>query len=120
MDMLVATGQMVGVLGLALSLAFAVEKFIERVVKPLTGPLFKAAGLDDKMISLIIQWISFLIGALLSFGFGLDLFNLMAAAVELRPAAWLTKLCTALIVGGGSNLIHDLWPQKPSTGEFPV
>lgn len=105
-------GQVAGALTLALFLAMSVEKFIQIVVKPLTAPLFESVGLDAEKTALVIQWISFLLGTLVAFGFGLDLFGPMAAAVELAPAAWLTRLCTALVVGGGSNLIHDLWPQN--------
>jgi hypothetical protein len=39
-----------------------------------------------------------------------DAENGVAAAAGLEPAAWLTKLLTALVVAGGSNLLHDLWP----------
>ncbi len=34
----------------------------------------------------------------------------LAAGVGLEPAAWATRLLTALVVAGGSNLLHDLWP----------
>ncbi len=41
----------------------------------------------------------------------MDLFAGLAAAAGLTPAAWFTRALTAVVVAGGSNLLHDLWPR---------
>ena len=100
------------VLALALFLALVVERVIEFVIKPLVESLARAAGWDVEKASLIIPYIAAGLGAAVAWGFGLDLFADLAAAVGLTPAAWFTRALTAVVVAGGSNLLHDLWPQE--------
>lgn len=89
------------------------------MIRPLVENAVKAAGREpQEKVGLILPYISAVMGGLLSYGFGLDLFAAMAAAAGLAPAAWLTQLLTALVVAGGSNLLHDLWPQGPAELEF--
>ena len=100
------------VLGLALFLALVVERVIEFVIKPLIEAMAKAAGWDVDKVGLVIPYIAAALGAAVAWGFGLDLFADLAAAVGLTPAAWFTRALTAVVVAGGSNLLHDLWPQE--------
>jgi len=100
-----------GVLALAGFLAGTVERVIEKALKPMFEKLFVAFGLGAEKLSAFIPLVAFVLGALLSYGFGLDLFAPLAEVVGLEPAAWLTQGLTAVVVGGGSNLINDLWPQ---------
>ncbi len=103
-------GNVSGILALAFFLALVVERIIQFVVRPLLENAAKAAGWDVERVGLILPYIAAVFGGLVSFGFGLDLFMELAAAVDLHPAAWLTQLLTAIVVAGGSNLLHDLWP----------
>jgi hypothetical protein len=100
------------VLALALFLALVVERVIEFVIKPLIESLARAAGWDVEKVDLIIPYVAAGLGAAVAWGFGLDLFADLAAAVGLTPAAWFTRALTAVVVAGGSNLLHDLWPQE--------
>lgn len=109
-------GNISGILALAFFLALVVERIIQFVVRPLLENAAKAAGWDIEKVGLILPYFAALFGGLVSFGFGLDLFAELAAAVDLHPAAWLTRFLTAVVVAGGSNLLHDLWPQ----GELEV
>lgn len=68
-------------------------------------PLWKKIPVEN-----LKQYISFVTGAGISFLFQIDLVSQMIPSTPLVP--WAGILLTALIVGGGSNLIHDLWPQK--------
>ena len=54
------------------------------------------------------RYISFFTGGLLGWLFQLDLVSQIIPVSPLYP--WAGTLLTALILGGGSNLIHDLWP----------
>lgn len=100
------------VLTLALFLALVVERVIQFVIKPLVENLARAAGWDVERVGVVIPYISAALGAAVAWGFGLDLFADLAAAAGLSPAVWFTKALTALVVAGGSNLLHDLWPQE--------
>lgn len=100
-----------GVLALAFFLALVVERVIQFVIKPLIESLARAAGWDVERVSLVIPYIAAILGAGVAWGFGLDLFAALAGAAGLAPAAWFTRALTAVVVAGGSNLLHDLWPQ---------
>lgn len=100
------------VLTLALFLALVVERVIEFVIKPLVESLARAAGWDVEKVGVVIPYIAAVLGAGVAWGFGLDLFADLAVAAGLTPAAWFTRALTAVVVAGGSNLLHDLWPQE--------
>lgn len=100
------------VLGLAFFLALVVERVIEFVIKPLIENLARAAGWDVEKVGVVIPYIAAALGAAVAWGFGLDLFADLATAAGLTPAAWFTRALTAVVVAGGSNLLHDLWPQE--------
>ena len=97
------------VLAMAFFLALVVERVMQFVIRPL---LEAALGKENETIGKILPYVAAVVGGLISYGFGLDLFAGMATAAGLEPAVWLTKLLTALVVAGGSNLLHDLWPQE--------
>lgn len=112
------TSSVAGVLALAFFLALVVERVIEFVIRPLIEAALKAMSKDVEKVSLILPYLSALLGGGVAWGFGLDLFAGLAAAAGLTPAAWFTKLLTAIVVAGGSNLLHDLWPQEIEIVEF--
>jgi hypothetical protein len=73
----------------------------------------KLVGLFDKVwekipIENVKAYVSFITGALISFLFQIDLVSPMIPTTPLYP--WAGALLSALIVGRGSNLIHDLYP----------
>lgn len=109
--MSVSVSGVAGVLALAFFLALVVERVIQFVVKPLIESLARAAGWDVERVGLVIPYLAALMGAGVAWGFGLDLFAGLAEVAGLTPAAWFTRGLTAVVVAGGSNLLHDLWPQ---------
>ena len=111
-----AFGAVAGVLSLAFFLCLVNERVNQFVIRPAVEAIVKAAGKTAKTAANLMPYIAALTGGLISFGFGLDLFAPLAEAVGLAPAAWVTQLLTALVVAGGSNLLHDLWPtSSPSS-----
>lgn len=89
------------------------------VTEVLVGALFlstaneKLIGLFDALwdkipVENVKAYVSFVTGALISFLFQIDLVSPMIPTTPLYP--WAGALLTALIIGRGSNLIHDLWP----------
>lgn len=93
-------------LGLAFFLALAVERIIEYFFKQ---PIDKIA--DETYRTLALRLLTLLFGGLVAFGLGLDLITplALAAGVIIRWP-FLPAILTAVIVGGGSTLLHDLWP----------
>lgn len=117
-DFSAAFGTVAGVLALASFLILVTERVTEFVLRPVLVGLAKLAGKREEDVSPLLPYVAGGLGAALSFGFGLDLFGPLAAAVGLHPAAWVTTGLTALVVAGGSNLLHDLWPEsEPGVGE---
>lgn len=113
----IVIGEVAKVLTMAFFLALVVERTIEFVIRPLLENAVKAFGWDVAKVGLVVPYIAAICGGLLSYGFGLDLFAGMAADAGLEPAAWLTRLLTAVVVSGGSNLLHDIWPSGGGTLE---
>lgn len=105
-----AFGAVAGVLSLALFLSLVNERVVEFVVRPFVEAILRAAGRPQESAARLLPYLAAVMGALISLGFGLDLFAPLAAAVGLEPAAWVTKVLTAAVVAGGSNLLHDVWP----------
>jgi len=68
-------------------------------------PLWKKIPVENLKL-----YVSFVTGAGISFLFQIDLVSQMIPSVPIVP--WAGTLLTSLIIGGGSNLIHDLWPQR--------
>lgn len=93
-----------GVFAFGSLIALTVERVVEKL---LTWPL-EARGLPSELKA-YAAWV--LAGAF-SGAFAIDLFTPLAVAVGLEPfVPWAGYLLTALAVGGGSQLLHDIWPQ---------
>lgn len=96
-------------LALAFFLALAVERLIEWFLKPTFNKIT-----DETYRVLALRLTTLLFGGVIAFGLGLDLITPLAqaAGVVLRWE-FLPAILTAVIVGGGSTLLHDLWPVSP-------
>lgn len=91
----------VSVLGAALFMALVLERLIELLVKP---------SLPENLAP-AVPYIAAVLGLLVAFGFAIDLITPTLEQFGVTPAvSWAGKVITGLILGGGSNLIHDLWP----------
>lgn len=111
-----AFGAVAGVLSLALFLSLVNERVVEFVIRPFVEAILRATGRPVESAGRILPYLSAVMGALISLGFGLDLFAPLAVAVGLEPAAWVTQVLTAIVVAGGSNLLHDVWPSGKGVG----
>lgn len=102
-----AIATIAGVFAFAALLALIVERLVEKFVKP---PLQKYEW------DAATAYVALALGVAFSWSFGIDLLTPLAAAVELSPfVPWAGYLLTGLVVGGGSNLLHDLWPGSSGT-----
>jgi hypothetical protein len=104
-------------LALAFFLALTVERLIEWFLKPVLAKIQ-----DETYRTLATRLITLVLGGIVAFGFGLDLLTPLVTAAGVVPQ-WpvLGPIVTAIVVGGGSTLLHDLWPvpasDKPATYE---
>jgi len=93
----------IAVLGAGVFMALVLERLVELLVKPALPEAAKPA----------VPYISAVAGLLLAFGFAIDLITPTLAQFGVVPAVdWAGKVVTGLLLGGGSNLVHDLWPSK--------
>lgn len=92
--------------GLTAVLAFAVllATINERLIEQFVGPALNRVGAGD--------WtgqVALFTGMALAFG--IDLFTPAAEALGMTlNAPWAGMALTGLLIGGGSNFIHDVWP----------
>lgn len=98
------------IFALAVFLAMANERIVNRlvdVVRPLVKPQHEAT------FAVGVQLFSWVTGGLLSWFIGVDLLTPLLAEFNVVLAySWVGPAVTAVIVGGGSNLLHDIWPQN--------
>lgn len=82
-------------------LALIIERLVEKFVKPALPAQWQTLSAYTALV----------LGLLFSWAFGIDLLTPIATAVGLEPfVPWAGYLLTGLIVGGGSNFLHDVWP----------
>lgn len=99
-----ALGVMANVFAFAVFLALINERIIELLLKPVLEKI-------DRMI--FVPYVAMLTGLVISVVFQVDLITPLAEAVGLQPLTpWAGYIVTGLLVGGGSNFLHDLWPSK--------
>ena len=95
---------------LSLSIFFATlnERLNELMVKPLVN---LAPG--SKFASLTTPYLAMLTGVLLAIAFQIDIITPLVAALELAiPSPWPGLIVTGLLIGAGSNFLHDIWPSS--------
>ena len=91
----------VAVIAVGLFLALVLERLFELYVKPPIPERFKW----------VVPYLAGLAGLGLAFVFSIDLMTPVLEAAGITPAAdWLGRVLTGLAIGGGSNLVHELWP----------
>lgn len=103
-------GQSVQVLMFASFLALLVERLVELLIKPAMPP----AGYK------YIAHTAVVIGALIALAFGVDLLTPLAVGLGLAvPYPLAGAALTGMVIGGGSNLLHDLWPGSTARSGRP-
>lgn len=101
-----ALALMLQVFFFAAMLALIIERLTEKFVRPL---------LERWGQEWLLAYVALLLGLLFSLAFGIDLLTPLAVAVGLSPfVPWAGYLLTGLMVGGGSNFLHDVWPGQGS------
>lgn len=91
----------VAVLGAGIFIALVIERLVELLVKPALPEQAQPA----------VPYVAAGLGLLAAFGFSIDLITPTLAQFGITPSvSWAGKVVTGLLVGGGSNLLHDLWP----------
>lgn len=85
----------------ALAAALLIAVFGERVIEYFVVPLFEKAGWDKAYL----LYVGALPGFILSVAAQIDLFAMLGVALPY----YLGVIATGLAVGGGANLIHDIF-----------
>jgi len=94
---------MVEVLGAGVFMALALERVVELLLKPRLPERFTG----------VIPYVASGLGLLAAFGFAIALVPPTLAQFSVTPAVpWAGTLLTGLLLGGGSNFLHDIWPGK--------
>lgn len=102
-----ALASLAGILAFASLLALTNERIIEHGVKPLMVRL---------RIDAYVGQVAMATGTGIAFLFWVDLYAPLARAIGMTPLVpWAGVLLTGLVIGGGSNLLNDLWPVKTAT-----
>ena len=102
-----ALSTVTAVLLFATFLATINERLGEKFIKPLLGKI----GSGETNASQYTAHTALVTGALIAVLFGIDLFTPIADALGITMnAEWAGMALTAVLVGGGSNFIHDVWP----------
>ena len=94
----------------ALAAAILIAVFGERITEYFVTPLFVKAGWDKAYL----LYIGALPGFILCVAARIDLFAMLGVALPY----YLGVIATALAVGGGANLLHDIFDGAPET--FPI
>ena len=92
----------------------------ERINELLTKKALRYDQYDDQhWTRQAMPFIAMATGLLIGIPFQVDIVTPLAIEAGAAPlwGAWPGVVLTAVLVGGGSNLIHDLWPQRLSVLE---
>lgn len=112
-NFLQALAVIAGVFAFGSLIALVIERLVEKL---LTWPL-EQAGLPSELKA----YAAFIIAGLFSAGFAIDLFTPLATAVGLQPfVPWAGYLLTAFAIGGGSQLLHDIWPSQTTAAKVAL
>lgn len=103
-----AFNEVAALYGIAAFLAFANERFVELFIKPASTRLTARLGITTDATA----YVALITGGLLAWFAGIDLVSPILEAVGVEPLVWwFGQGLSAVIVGGGSHFLHDVWPQ---------
>lgn len=96
-------------------LAVLVERLVEHyfgpVAEALYGAIAKAAGHPAVVTNKVLPYVSGALGLALCLFFKVDLVGLALTSLEwATPNTWAGEALTGLLIGGGANLVNDVWP----------
>lgn len=107
MSFLEALGLIAQIVAFAALVALVLERIVEAYIKPVIPDTWAWRGQ-------VLIAVPAVLGLAVAAGFQIDLFSPVAEALGLHPlTSWAGVLLTGLVMGGGANLIHDLWPGGP-------
>jgi hypothetical protein len=97
---------------LALLVERLVEHYFGKLAEALYGAILKKVGGPGLVkTSGVIPYVSGLLGLALCVFFKIDLVGLALTSLGwVTPSTWAGSALTGLLVGGGSNMVHDVWP----------
>ena len=103
-EAILALGQVVLFAGF---LSLVLERLTELLIKPALTRL-----MDGRWVWLT-PYLAGLLGVLTAVALGLDLLEPIARSLGL-VVVWplFGEILTGLVIGGGSNLLHDIWPGR--------
>ncbi len=114
----------------ALTVASFLAVLVERLVEHYFGPLAEALyGAIIKQLgrpglvetSKVLPYVSGALGLALCLFFKVDLVGLALTALGWEtPNTWAGEALTGLLVGGGANLVNDIWPGGDDSGPATV
>ncbi len=83
--------------------AFLAERLTERLIKPWVPEAYREP---------VAIFATLVMGVAAAVAFRLDIINslLVAGGIGDPLSPWVSIVVTGLIIGGGSQLVHDLWP----------
>lgn len=92
---------------------------IERIVQHFVTPIVDHFDIQSSTRTLILMFTSLFLGLVSAFAFGLDVITPLVQPFitdnSVMPLPITGTLFTGIILGGGSQFIHDLWPTNTAT-----
>ena len=77
-------------------------QFLEPIVKPALTWLQRVLHLPDGWVMMVFPWL--VVGAMVA----TTELNIFAPFI---PRPWVGRVLTVIFCGGGSNMLHDVWPK---------
>ena len=101
-DLLRSVAQAVAIIAFMILVAERLVEFLKPIFDPGLTWLQAALHLPDGWLKMVFAWL---------------VVALIVAATELNifapfiPKPWVGRVLTVIFCGGGSNMLHDIWPQ---------
>ena len=96
----------VQVFGAVVFMAVVVERLLQVYVRPIAARI-----VGDDITSLVMPIVSSLGSVALALTLGLDVISPILGSFGVAVDSVIVgQVLTGLLVGGGSNLLHDIWP----------
>ena len=103
-------GEAILALGQVVLFASFLALVTERVTELFVVPALERIGAGYAWLA---AYMTAVLGIIVALSFGIDLMSPIAEALGLAVAFPIAgQVFTGLVIGGGSNLLHDIWPGR--------